>query len=65
MLEILIAKNNKIHDLEQTANEISNLVFLKDLTLIGNPIVKNLKYRDRLIVKSNQLSKNFCLIICT
>ncbi|XP_044739177.1 uncharacterized protein LOC123300608 [Chrysoperla carnea] len=40
---------------EQTANEISNLVFLKDLTLIGNPIVKNLKYRDRLIVKSNQL----------
>lgn len=56
-LELLLAKNNQITDLETAANDIQELRYLKEINLFGNPITKQLKYRDQLIIKTYSLSK--------
>ena len=48
-LEVLLLANNRLANLEQVSKKLSHLHFLKQLDLVGNPLVEELNYRYYII----------------
>ena len=58
-LEVLEAKNNLLKNMEDLTESISNLPFLRELFLEGNPVTKTYRYRENLIANHDYLSNNY------
>lgn len=59
------AADNKLTEMKEVATLLSNWRFLSKLDLHDNPFCLKSKYRDRIIIMSNSLSKSTVVIIQT
>ncbi|CAH2097680.1 unnamed protein product [Euphydryas editha] len=50
-LEVLIAKNNKLENVESIADDLCTLVCLVDANFIGNPMCKKHRYKEIIIAR--------------
>ncbi|XP_050668195.1 protein phosphatase 1 regulatory subunit 42-like [Leptidea sinapis] len=54
-LEVLIAKKNKLEDVQEAADDLCTLVALVDVNFTGNPMTKKHRYKETIIARCAQL----------
>ncbi|XP_072948049.1 uncharacterized protein JMJD7 [Epargyreus clarus] len=54
-LEVLVAKKNKLENVEATADNLCTLLCLVDINFTGNPMTKRHRYKETIIARCAQL----------